>query len=176
MFLYQTGVLTGPPLVYLIGNRQVEGKVFVKVWTAPLVEIFHPGLPQVILWQENSREIEGGRSKERESDKGVFDSIKGQGHDLSAKQVSVFQEDSGHKGKISTLFWGEEYFIKAWLICYFVPISALQQCDSVSHTHVHSFYHTIPHHSSSKDIGHSSLWYRVGPHCPTILNVIVCIY
>ena len=44
------GVLSGPPLVYLIGDQKMEGKYWVKTWTSILAEIFYPGLSQVNLW------------------------------------------------------------------------------------------------------------------------------
>ena len=46
-----------------------------------------------------------------------------------------------------------------------------------SYIHIHSFLHTIFHHILSQEIGYSSLRCTVGPHCPSILNVIVvCIF
>ena len=49
------GILYGPPLVYLIGDRKMEGKYWVKTWTDLLSEIRHPGSPQVNLGQEDLR-------------------------------------------------------------------------------------------------------------------------
>ena len=36
-----------------------------QIWTAILVEIFHPGSPKLNLGQEDSRQSEGGRIRER---------------------------------------------------------------------------------------------------------------
>ena len=63
------GVLSGPPLTYLIGDQKTEGKCSLKTWTAVLAEIYQPGSPQVNLWQEDLRESEGGRSGEREKER-----------------------------------------------------------------------------------------------------------
>ena len=47
----------------------MEAQYWVKIWTAVLAEICHPRSPQVNFGQEDSRESEGGRSVERESEK-----------------------------------------------------------------------------------------------------------
>ena len=60
------GVLSGPPLVYLIGDKKTEGKYWVKTWTAVLADICHPGSPKVKLGQENYRENEGWIIRDRE--------------------------------------------------------------------------------------------------------------
>ena len=58
------------------------------------------------------------------------------------------------------------------LIYNVVPISAVQQSDSV----IHRLSYIIFHHGLSQKIGYSSLCYAVGPCCLSILNVIVCLY
>ena len=45
-----------------------------------------------------------------------------------------------------------------------------------SYMYIHSFSCIIFHCVLSQEIGYSSLCYTVGPHCLSILNVIVCIY
>ena len=58
-FLYsKRSVLSGPPLVYLIGDQKREGKFWVETWTDILAEIFPPGSAQVNLELEDSRECE----------------------------------------------------------------------------------------------------------------------
>ena len=61
------GVLSGPLLVYLIGDWKMEGTCFINNSTDILAEICHPGLPKITLGQEDSRETEGERSEVRES-------------------------------------------------------------------------------------------------------------
>ena len=60
-----------------------------------------------------------------------------------------------------------------------VPISAVQQSDSVTHTHTYIYIHIIFKYSFlydlSKDTEYDSLCYTLGP-CLSILNVMVCIY
>ena len=46
-----------------------EDKGLVNTWNAILAKIYHPGSPLFNLGQEDSRESEGGRSVERESEK-----------------------------------------------------------------------------------------------------------
>ena len=55
-------------------------------------------------------------------------------------------------------------------------ISAVEHNDPVIHIYIHSFSHITFHHDLYQETGYSSLCYRVGPHCLSILNVIVCIY
>ena len=43
-------------------------------------------------------------------------------------------------------------------------------------THTHSLSYINLHHGLFQEPGYSSLCYTVGPHCLSILNVIVCIY
>ena len=42
--------------------------------------------------------------------------------------------------------------------------------------YVYSFSHLMFHHVLSLVIGYSSLCYTAGPHCLSVLNVIVCVY
>ena len=78
------------------------------------------------------------------------------------------------------LFLFFSFCISVWLICSVVSISAVHHIDSVTHTHTHTHTHTLSctifHHVLPQKIGHSSLCCSVGPHCISILNVIVCIY
>ena len=56
-------------------------------------------------------------------------------------------------------------------------ISAVQQSDSVIHTHTHIYIHILFyilfHYGLSQDIEHSSLCYTVGPCCLCILCMCV---
>ena len=61
------------------------------------------------------------------------------------------------------------------LIHYGVPILAVQQNDPFI-IHTHPFSHSIFHHGLSQEIGYTSLSYTAGPHCLSILNVIVSIH
>lgn len=61
LYIYR-GVISGLPLVCLIGDPKMEGKGCVKTWTDILAEILIPGSPQVKLRKENLRESEGGIS------------------------------------------------------------------------------------------------------------------
>ena len=62
------------------------------------------------------------------------------------------------------------------MLCQFLLYSKVTQ------SYIYSMYIYIPFLILSsimfynQDIGHSSLCYTAGPHCPSILNVIVCIY
>ena len=47
----------------------MEGKCWVKTWTAIMAEIFHPGTPPVTMGQEDLIESEGGRRGETESER-----------------------------------------------------------------------------------------------------------
>ena len=62
------------------------------------------------------------------------------------------------------------------LIYNVVPISAIQQRDPVIYIYTHSLFYIIFHDGLSQEIGYSSPCCGVGPHCPSILKVIVCIY
>lgn len=94
--------------------KDETGQGCVKTWTTLLAKIFHPGSPQVTLWQEDSIENEGvkveskrDREKERERkseiDKGEFDSSNHPVQENISKEVSVFLENIGQKGQTSTL-------------------------------------------------------------------------
>ena len=55
-YLYTNrGVLSGLLLVYLLAVHKMEGKFWVKTWTAILDLIFHLGSLQVKLGQEDLR-------------------------------------------------------------------------------------------------------------------------
>ena len=58
------------------------------------------------------------------------------------------------------------------VLCQFLLYCKMTQ----SCKYMHFFSHIIFHHVLSQDIGYSSLYYRVGTHCLSILNVIVGIY
>ena len=45
-----------------------------------------------------------------------------------------------------------------------------------SYIYIHSFSHTIFHHSLSQETGYGSLCCTVAPCCLSFLNAIVCIY
>ena len=47
----------------------MEGKYWVKTWTAIMVEICLPGTTNVKLVHEDSRKIEGGKFAEREGER-----------------------------------------------------------------------------------------------------------
>ena len=59
------GVLSGPPVLYMIGDQKMEGKYLVKTWSTILVEIFHPESPQINLGQGDLRG-KWGRNIQRE--------------------------------------------------------------------------------------------------------------
>ena len=72
---------------------------------------------------------------------------------------------------ISKLF----FFIRvSWLIVLwqFLLYSIVTQ----SYIYIHCFSHPVFHHVLPQEIGYSSLCYAVGPHCLSMLSVIVCIY
>ena len=56
-------------------------------------------------------------------------------------------------------------------------ISAVQQIDSVIHTHIyiHILFHIVFHYGLSQDIEYTSLSYTVGPSCLSSLCIIACI-
>ena len=58
------------------------------------------------------------------------------------------------------------------ILCQFL----LHRTVTQSYLFIHSFSHTIFHHGLSQETWHSSLCYTVALHCPSIPNVIVCIY
>ena len=53
-------------ILYLKGVWKTDGKSRLKNLTALLAEICQPGPAQITLAEEDSRECEGGRSRERE--------------------------------------------------------------------------------------------------------------
>ena len=53
-------------LSYLIGVWKTDGKSWLKNLTALLAEIGQPGPAQITMDEEDSRECEGGRSRESE--------------------------------------------------------------------------------------------------------------
>ena len=55
-------------LSFLIGVWKTDGEFWLKNLTALLAEICQPGPAQITLDEEDSRECEGGRSRERERD------------------------------------------------------------------------------------------------------------
>ena len=59
------GVILGKMLSFLIGVWKTDGKSWLKNLTALLAEICQPGPAQITLDEEDSRECEGGRSRER---------------------------------------------------------------------------------------------------------------
>ena len=88
------GVISEAPIVYLIGDGQLEGKSLVKTWISILAEIFQLGSP--LLKKKNSRIQEKLKEKDverqRERERGDFDSSINPGKDLMVKPVSVVQE------------------------------------------------------------------------------------
>ena len=63
------GVISGKMLSYLIGVWKTDGKSWLKNFTALMAEICQHGRAQVTLDEEDSRECEGGRSRERERER-----------------------------------------------------------------------------------------------------------
>ena len=63
------GVILEAPIVYLIGDGQLEGICLVKTWTSFLDDIFHQGSLQLNMQQQGSREIEGGRCGETDRER-----------------------------------------------------------------------------------------------------------
>ena len=53
-----------------------------------------------------------------------------------------------------------------------MPISAVQQGDSVIHINTDTYLYILFHYGLSQDIEYSSLCYTAGPYCLSILNVI----
>ena len=64
------------------------------------------------------------------------------------------------------------------LIYNVTPISAAQQSGPVIHIYIYTHFlsYITFHHGLSREIRYNFLCYAVGPHCLSILNVIVCIY
>ena len=108
-YLYTNrGVLPWSPLVYLIGDRKMEGKCWESLgWLSGLRNIiqYHHRQTWGRRIQENVKEgeVERKRVRERERERGDLDSSNSPGHDLSTKQVSVFKVDSQHQGKNNIL-------------------------------------------------------------------------
>ena len=67
------------------------------------------------------------------------------------------------------------FLIEVYLIYNVMPISAVQQSDSVTDIYTFFLKYSFPLWFT-QEIGYSSLCYTVGPCCLSILNVIVCIY
>ena len=61
---------------------------------------------------------------------------------------------------------------------FLIKIQLIYMCQFLLYSIVTQRYlsHTIFHHVLSQETGYSSLCYTVGPHCLSILSVIVCIY
>ena len=75
------------------------------------------------------------------------------------------------------LWFGFFFLIKIQLIYSVVSISALQHRDPVLRICIYTFFsHTISHHVLTQELGYSSLSCTAGPHCLSILNVILRIY
>ena len=72
--------------------------------------------------------------------------------------------------------WGPKKQKKEKWIYSVVTIFAVQPSDPVIHIYTHSFSHIIFHHGLPQETRYSSLCSTVGPHCLSIVNVIVCIY
>ena len=73
-YLYRNrGVLSGPPLVYCIGNQKTLGKYCSKTWTDILIEVLHAGQPQVNLGKKDLKVKKGegdkGERAKKESDR-----------------------------------------------------------------------------------------------------------
>ena len=60
------GVLSGKMLSYLIGVWKTDGKSWLKNLTVFMAEICQHGPAEITLDEEDSRECEGGRSRENE--------------------------------------------------------------------------------------------------------------
>ena len=73
------------------------------------------------------------------------------------------------------LFFCVFFLTEVQLIYTVVPISAIQQSDSVLHIYTF-FLNILFHYGLSQETGYSSLCYTVGPCHSSILNVIVYIY
>ena len=58
------------------------------------------------------------------------------------------------------------------MLCQFLLYSKVTQ----SYIYTHSFSYISFLHGLSRETGYSSLCCTVGPHCLSIINVIVCIY
>ena len=61
--------ISGNMLLYLIEVWTTDRKYWLKNLTALLAEVCQPGPAQITLDEEDSREYEGGRGRERESER-----------------------------------------------------------------------------------------------------------
>ena len=105
------GIISGKILLYLRGVWKTVGKSWWKNLTALLAEICQTGPAQITLDEEDSREYEGGRSREREWEREIerkrrkwdLDTSYNPGHNVIPKPLSVFPGSIRHKGYIRTL-------------------------------------------------------------------------
>ena len=67
------------------------------------------------------------------------------------------------------------FLIRTQLIYNVVSVS-VYSIVTQSYMYIFSFSHTSFHHGLSQETGYSSLCCTVGPHCSSILNIMVCIY
>lgn len=66
--------------------------------------------------------------------------------------------------------------LKIYNVCQFLSYSKVTQSCIYIYTHRHAFFfYIIFHHGLSQQIGYGCLCYTAGPHCLSILHVIVCI-
>ena len=72
-------------------------------------------------------------------------------------------------------FFKIQFCIEIQFIYNIMPVSAVQQSDSVIHIYT-LFFYILFHYGLSQDIKYSSLCYTLGPCCSSIRYVIVCIY
>ena len=70
------------------------------------------------------------------------------------------------------------YFSSVLKYSWFTMLCQFLLYNKVSHPYIyiHSLSYIIFHLGFSQETGYSSLCYTAGPHCLSILNVIVCIY
>ena len=67
-------------------------------------------------------------------------------------------------------------YMDVWVYIYIYIYVCVCVCVSIyiyRHTHTHFFPHILFHHVLSQEIGYNILCYTVGPHCFSIINVIV---
>jgi len=62
------GIISVPPILYLIGYKKTEGKCCVKTWTVLLAELCHPGSPQVNLGKDLTETERGRRGDDMEKE------------------------------------------------------------------------------------------------------------
>ena len=88
---------------------------------------------------------------------------------MGTPKGEIFKGES-HTSLRLTLFLKSLFFIiRISLIDSVVLISAVQHSDPG----IYSLLHTIPYPGLSQEIGYSSLSCTVGPHCLSILSVIM---